>query len=466
MSNNGILNIFSQNLYRNYNQKSSLNDTSPFMSFENRLIPHSLKEAARLLCFSFLTDANVNAVIESTVGYPLTYFAFLNDPSKEVKEFWRELLRKVGLKHHNFNIGIDYFLYGNAAGSIFEPFDRYMTCSGCNNEYNTSTNLPEKWKWEGNKFKISCPKCKTFKLVSKVTDKKIKNTKKLIAGINLIRWNFFDLEVSEHPYSGEKNWWHVVPARTIKEFNNKNLDFISKTPIKIIEAIQKKLSGKSEQARIKFTKDEIKTIQRPLPSMPNGQMSGWGLPLAIAALRDLFFKTTIRRAQAVILQENIVPFRIVSPAQTGIEPHLVDNERFKDEFDKNFQAWKINPQHAMISTIPAQIQQMGGDSKALNMFAEIQIVNQDIIKAMNTSKALMDGDMTFSGGSVALRMFENSLMTYIEKIQEMNDDIIEKIANILGIPAVKVKYVPFKMGEDPQTKAALDGLNQRGKLSD
>lgn len=468
-TNSGAIGLLNNGIYANYNQSSSLNYPSPWLSLEKHLIPSSFKKAAELICHAFLNNGTINSVIESNAGYPLTKFTFLDNPSEELKESWNNIFTKLKFKSHNYKVGIDYFLFGNGASSVYEPFERYMTCFKCNTVYNTSSkNLAQKWKWVNNKFKIHCNKCKKFEDVSHVTDKPIQNPKKALEKLALIRWNIFTLEVDEHPYSGEQTWVHVVPQRHLSKFVGKgDLKFIEKTPIKIIEAIQAKLQGKSDKAQIEIDQNSISTIQRPMPSMPKGELSGWGLPLAISALRDFSFLTITTRAQTVILHENIVPFRIISPGGiAGAEPHLIDNEKFKKEFEENFQLWRSNPQHAMISSIPAQIQQMGGDSKALNMFAEKQIINQDIIRALNTSKSLMDGDMTFSGGSVALRMFENSLTTYIQGTEELNQKNIHKIAEILRIKPVKVAYLPFKMGEDPQTKQMLMNLNASSKLSD
>jgi len=459
----GSLSTWNNSLFGNYNYASSLAYPAPFLNYEKHLIPESFRKAAELLCHHFFTDSNINSGIEVMSVYPITEFMYPNKPKKEIREKWDEILRKKKLKSFNKKQGIDYFLYGNTAVSLYKPFQRHGTCVKCNSKYNLNSTLT-KWEFKSLKFKVFCSKCKSKQELVNIKDIPLSGLNAL-KKINLIKWNIFDLTPREHFTSSEKKWRLTIPQKTVNEIIAGDSWYISLTQIDFIEAVQSWKAGTSNKPEIEFDENQIMVIQRPMPSMPGGEMLGWGLPLAISALRDLMFKNTIRRAQSVLLYENILPFRIFSPQQISADPSLVDNGAWVNNLQFNYQAWRKNPQHIMTSGVPINIQQAGGDGKILSMFPEMQLLDKNILKSINTPAGIIEGNLTFSGGSIALRVFENTLINFTSELDESNTWIVEQIAEIIDFEKVEVAYMPFKTGDDPQYKQLQANAAEKGWIS-
>lgn len=447
----------------NYSQGSSLSYPAPFLNYEKHLVPDSYKKAAELMCHYFFTDPNINSSVEIKAVYGITQFMFFDDPKDDIKKKWDEIFREKKLKAFNKKEGIDYFLYGTTGCSVYKPFERHVKCIKCNNSYNLNL-ATTNWVFKNMSFKVACHKCKSMQKTHSIEDRPVTGINAL-KDINFIKWNIFDLEPREHFLAGKKRWRYKIPTSIQNEIQKGDKWFIGKTPIEFIQAVQAFKSGKSTICAIDFDEENIMVIQRPMPSTPNGEMLGWGLPIAISALRDLLFKNTIRRAQAVLLYENILPFRIFSPAQVAKDAAGQDNASWVANLQNNYQLWRRNPQHIAITGIPVNIQQSGGDGKVLSMFPEMQLLDKNILKAGNTASGIIEGDMTFSGGSVALRVFENSLLDFLTEVDESNNWKIKQVASIIMLEYIKFAYMPFKTGDDPQQKQLMASAAESNLIS-
>jgi len=208
-------------------------------------------------------------------------------------------------------------------------------------------------------------------------------------------------------------------------------------------------------------------MSRPIPSMPGNSLenSGWGLPLVTSSLRDYFFKNIMRRAQAMVLYEHIIQFRVFSPSFVEGNSSLVPLATWQKEVMTNYLKWRKNPMHIMTSPIPLNVQQIGGGGKALTLFAEIQMTDNNIIKGMNVPRELVEGGLTYSGSSVSLRMLENILMDYVHRSERLVNWIMKKVSDIIHLKYIKAHYLPFKMADDIQLKSLLVNMAQSEMIS-
>jgi hypothetical protein len=448
----------------NYGYSSSLSYPAPFLNYEKHLVPNSYKMAAELLIHHFFTDGNVNSAVEVMSVYSITDFMFSEDPKEEIRKKWESIAEKKKFKSFNKRQGLDYFLLGMCASSVFKPFIRKGNCIKCGLEYNLNSPLTN-YIFKGLEFRVLCKKCKSRQKLINLKDTLIMGAEAL-KKISLIKWNIFNLEPRVHFLSEAKQWRYNIPRNVQEEIMKGEKWFIEQTPLDFIEAVQAFKAGRSgNKCAVDLDEDRIIVMQRPMPSMPNGEMLGFGMPIAISALRELLFKNTIRRAQSVILYENILPFRIFSPQQTSQDPTFNDNAAWVASLQNNYQLWRKNPQHISITAIPVNIQQAGGDGKILSMFPEMQLLNKEIKNSMNVPAGLLEGEMTFSGGSVALRIFENTLINYTSDLNESNNFHINEIADVIRLEPVKMDYMPFKTGDDPQMKQLLANATQSNWMS-
>ncbi len=445
----------------NFGGTQGLNFPSPFLDFESTKIPASIKEIFELLIHAYLTDSNINPAIENIASYPITTLALETDDDveKDHKDKWEEILEEVlDVRNFNISVGFDYFLYGNAFVSVYEPFDRYLKCEECGLEHNTKYPAT-KWKWKNLRFIVKCTKCEDF-YPATIVDKVSENAN----DINLIRWSPYHIRIESNPTSGKRFYWYDIPEWIKQKIIKGDPLYILDTPIEFIEAVVNTMRGKGH-CSIKFKPEKIFAMQRPMPSMPGDASAGWGIPLATSSLRDYYYKNIMRRAQAMVLYEHIIPFRIFSPSYVENPTTMLPLATWQKEIMTNYLKWRKNPLHIMTAPIPLNVQQVGAQGKALALFPEIQLTDGNIIKGMNIPREFVEGGLQYSGSSVSLRMLENILLDYIHRSERMINWIMKKVGRIIKLSYLKASYVPFKMADDIQLKSLLDQMHTNGKIS-
>lgn len=465
----GPLHSWSEMNYANYSPSSSLNYPSPFLNFESYSIPKSLKEIFSFAFHSYLTDSNINPAIEKLAAYPLTSIIYKSQIDKNEKKVWNYIFNNVlEIRNFLYLIGLDFLLYGNALGYLFVPFKRYIHCAKCKGNKRDINQPNVNWEWKNNDFHYHCPDCGLMKAI--VEDAPIgtiennSDVKKHVKDFRLRRFNIFNIRIEEHEITGKKTYYYklseTMKARVLKG----EKDYINETPIRFIQVIQAHIK-KRKNCEIKLDNDKIKGLHRPMPSSPEEGLSGWGLPIVICSLRDIFFKNVMRRAQAVVLNEHIVPFRIFSPITAGNDPLDLSLATWKEEITENLLLWRKNPQHIMTSPIPIEAQQIGGQGKALSMASDIDQSDYSIIKGLGTPREFVIGGLTWSGSSMSLRMLENGMTYQIENFEDIMNWSAETVSDYISLKAPEVGLKPFKSADDSQEKQGLMALFDRKLVS-
>jgi hypothetical protein len=436
------------------------------LKFEENYIPKNGKELFNLLAHGYYTDSNINSVIENMSAYPITKLQFLK-PSciKEdsifegLRQFWENLLtKKLDIRVFNISMGYDYNLYGNAFAVVYRPFDRWLLCSHCSLGHNTRISSTI-WRWKHAKFQINCQHCKQW-VDAGILDKPVADPTK----IKFVRLSPFNIEIKHNHVTGSNRYRYTIPNDVRAAILAGDPDHLLNDPSEIIKAVQGNIK-KGVEPVIEFNEDNIFAMQRPAPSLPGQSSVGWGMPPAVSALRDVFFKNIMRRAQAMVLHEHIIPFRIFSPSYVESPSPLVNLGTWRSQLESSYYKWRSNPLSIMTSPIPVNVQQVGAQGRALTLFAEIQETDKSTIKALKVPREFVEGGLTYSGSSVSLRMLENILMDFVQRSNRMVSWLIKKISVHINLIAVEAEYTPFKMADDVQQKQILLNLYDRSLIS-
>lgn len=440
---------------------TGLNFPSPFLDFESTKVPGSVKEIFELSAHAYMTDSNINPTIENISSYPITHLTFETEDSKDdaIKDKWEDICEDVfDIRSFNVKVGYDYHLYGNSYVSVYEPFERFLVCTNCNHSHNTK--YPQtKWKWKNLDFWVNCEKCGDFHKAT-FYDTPIDD----IEEINLIRWSPFLIDINHNPVTGKSEYWYDLPSSIRQKILSGDPLHLLEDPPEFIDAVVGAERGKGV-AKIKLNRNKIFALQRPMPSMPGDSSMGMGMPLITSSLRDYFFKNIMRRAQAMVLYEHIIPFRVFSPSYVESPSTMLPLATWQKEVMTNYLKWRKNPLHIMTSPVPLNVQQIGAQGKALTLFPEIQMTDGNIIKGMNVPREFVEGGLQYSGSSVSLRMLENVLRDYVKKSEKLVNWILKKIGKIIKLKTLKASYVPFKMADDIQLKSLLVSLAQNKMVS-
>ena len=282
---------------------------------------------------------------------------------------------------------------------------------------------------------------------------------KTIDNLKFVRWAPENIDIDYNPVTGSSEYYYKMPAKVKSQLVAGNKHLLKDIPVVFLESLQKK-------KRIKLDPTNLFHFKRP--SLAEDDM-GWGKPIILPALKEIYYLQTLKRGNEAICNEHIVPKKAIYPANTTtLDPYTQMNlGKWKGQMEGQIKKWKSDPNHIGVFPIPIGYQELGGNARALLLTPEMRFLEETIINSLGVPLEFIKGGSTFTSGSVSLRIVENHFITYRELLSDfMNYFLISKLENLLNYPSVKVNFKTFKMADDAQSKQLAINLNQMGKISD
>lgn len=430
-----------------------VNYPSPFFDVAHTYLPVTVKQMFRWCRYYFLTNPLINSVVFKMAEYPITDI-LIDHENSAVTNKWTEYFQDH-LRYRAFQVevGLDYFTYGNAFVSIGYPFKKYLTCTKCEHSA-PAEKIRANWQFTNYNFRLTCPKCGNIGDAA-VQDFYFRNP----SGIKMIRWNPEDIEITYNDITGEYTYFYTIPATVRNDIVIGKKDVLEQIPQVFIAALR-------EQKGIVFSKDNLFHLRRPTLATHD---RGWGIPLLLPVLKDVFYLQLMKKAQESILMEHIVPLRILFPqAGSGTsDPYTTVNlVDWREHVAAEIARWRYDNNYIPILPLPVGNQTIGGDGKALLLAAEIAQWSDQVVTGMGVPLEFVKGGMSYAGTNVSMRMLENAFLGYILRHKAMSRWVMQEVSNFLRWPQAKIRFKPFKMADDLQRKAFDFQLNQAGKLSD
>jgi hypothetical protein len=282
---------------------------SPFFDIAHTYLPMTIKHMFRWCRYYYLTNPLIAAVINKMAEYPLTDIVYDTD-SKGVKNLWQNCLENdLDLRSFLIDVGIYYFCYGNAPLSLYHPTIKWLKCPNC---YAWEPARKADYRFTDYKYRMTCAKCGNVG-VAEVQEQPLKTT----TGMRLILWNPEDIDIHFNPISSSATYYFNLPLSVRNELTIGKRQSIEEIPQIFMDAAKE---GKS----IVFSRDNIFHLRRP--SILTGSYDrGWGTPLMMPVLKDVFYLQIMKKAQESILVERILPLTAIFPQQpTGsADPYCV-----------------------------------------------------------------------------------------------------------------------------------------------
>lgn len=474
--------MFLGGMGRSMLQKTMMGE-SQFYAFEQFFLPKTIKELFRFCAYTYMTNDAVNPAIEKLAEYPITDFTYspIIHSAKDTPEYTDEYKSKEAVttawenlfdnhlmaKGFAIKISSNYYVYGNAFVSVYQPFDRILICGNpkCREHYPIGTLKHGKdWEWERAKLNFVIKKCHKcgFKGAAKVKDEISNDARR----VNLISYYPGNIDIDYDPYSGAKEFYYTVPEDEVDKIKKGNELRLRHTPWDIIEAIRLSGNSKKNPPKIKLRKDNIFHLKRDSIDMP-GSESPWGMPIIVSVLRNVYYLNMMKRAQTALMMDHILPFRFMYPlndngANTMMPMDLGD---WRKRMERELRKWKRDPLYVMLTPVPVGKDQMGGDGKALMLFPEMQMVKEDIINGLNVPLEFIKGGLQYTGTSVSLRMLENMLLGQVAQVVKCFKWIAKRVSRITGMEYVEVNLRKFKMADDIQMRQLFFQMWQTQAIS-
>lgn len=420
-------------------------------------MPPSWKQLLEWCRHYYLTNSLINVVIHKMSEYPITETIIDLDETQgsSLKSFWENFLSTT-LRYRAFQIevGLDYFGYGICITTIHFPFNKILICGNkkCKHHHQAKTT---RYKWKNLEYIIRCAKC-GHEGPAAVMDAVVRDASK----IRLERWNPSDVNVSPGFAGSDTLYTFKIPARVRTDITLGRKRILDSIPDAYIEAMKKNQD-------IAFLPENVFVMRRPILSQST---EGWGMPLILPVLKDIYYMQVLRKSQEILAQEHIVPLRVVFPQAQGAtsDPYAtVSLSNWKRQMQAELDKWRQDPNYIPILPFPIGNQSIGGDVKALEIYQELDMQAKQVVAGMGVPPEFVFGGMSFSGSNVSMRMLENTFISYrIDHDNMLNNFVLRRVAHFMQMKPVRAHMRRFKMADDLQRQNMFMNMNQAGKLSD
>lgn len=424
-----------------------------FFDLAQQYMPPTIKELFRWCTFYYYNSPLIGSTITKISRYPITDLIF-EDEHESKRDTWDTILNKhLKIKDRLMEINLDYHAYGNAFVSLHLPFTRFLECTSCGHRINIT-----QAKWHFNSasysFNLNCQKC-NMASAAKVHDVPYKDIK----GIRIIRWNPENIAVKYNEYTGRRIYMYSVPYKLRNAIMRGDKDILEDIPMVVLEALR-------SRRMIRFNNDNFFHLKRPTLAE---QDQGWGKPLIIHVLKDMYYLYTLRRAQEAIALEHIVPFDIIYPMPNAQQdPYIhTDLANWRQRIEEIIRKHRRDPNFKAVIPIPVGFGRLGGDGKAMMLTPELNYLTQTIVGGMGIPQEFLFGGLNFTGSSVSLRTLENDFIQNRSQLLDFVYWLKEKVRLWTNKPDIGgIRFADFRMADDIQRNQQLIGLNAQQKVSD
>lgn len=422
-----------------------------FFDLSQQYMPPTIKELFRWCTFYFYNSPLIGSAIKKMSRYPITDL-IIEDEHDTIRKLWDHIFNKcLKMKVRLLEVNLDLHVYGNCFVSLHLPFTRLLKCKSCG-----FTAPINQWKWSFRNYGFHgpCDKCGLDGDLE-VKDKPYKDQK----AIRLIRWSPENIEIKYNEYTGKAIYLYTVPRKLRMAVQSGDKDIIEELPLIVLQAVK-------EEKKIKMNQDNFVHLKNPTLAE---QDQGWGKPIIIHVLKDMFYFYTLRRAQEAIALEHIVPFDVIYPMPNAqMDPYVHTNlGSWRSQIEGIIERHRKDPNFKAVIPIPIGFGRIGGDGKALLLGPEIQNLNQTIVGGMGIPLEFIMGGLNWTGSSVSLRTLENDFIQNRSQLLDLVHWVKDKVRIWLSCPDLAdVRFADFRMADDVQRNQQLIGLNAQGKLSD
>lgn len=402
---------------------------SPYLNLSDYQIPRNMRDVFKWCRYFYKFDSLIGGAVNALARFPVTDIILEDmenlpkgwDPKKDspTLSMYQQTFKDLKLADELLKIGIDYWLYGNCF--IFGEFEDKSL------EPETGTDL----RWS-----------RMFRLdPSKVT---------------------IDLD----PLTQEKTYkWEVPPKikRIVRE--KKPLDKFNSIPDIIKQAVK-------ENKAVVLNSNNVYHFAREGES---GDGSVWGTPLILNVMKQLAYRNLLRQAQEAIAREHIVPFRVYYLEPTERMDPMANWNNVASSFGSQLEQAAKDPNYKVVSPVPVNVLNLGGQGRALMLTPEIDQLQSEILAGMGVPREFIFGGVSYSAASISLRTLENQFITYRSLIIDfINNFVIKRMAEVRGewfseddnIFLINAKLADLKMQDDIQQKQMVINLNAANKASD
>lgn len=432
----------------------------PFFDIASTRLPKSRRKLLEMCYLFATTHPQLGPIVSKLAKFPITKVVLSFDQEIEgdkriddLKRSWLDTIeRELDFYAQAEAAGLDFFAFGNAFITVHRPFKRSWTCQTCDHSQPGESIKGLQVRNKG--FVAHCEHCKSPRPM-KGSDEYIESSD----GLRIVRLNPMNIEIVSYQLTGHKEYIYEVPTeirRAIRRKPKPNMRLINRTPWVYIEAAL-------EDRKILFEEDSICHMWQPGPS---GMDDGWGHPILLPGLKDAYLNQVYKKADETLANERLVPLRWVFPQATSQDPlSTINLRKFTGFLGQGIRAWRRDKNLVLPSPFPVGTAQLGGEAAQFNTAPLRQLAISEIISSTGMPAGFLSEGMTWSGGSVQLRMLENMLNGYLRALNKLLHFIVKQVSIVTNRVRPIATLKPFRMIDDVQMLSFLMQLADAREVS-
>ena len=424
---------------------------SPFFDVGDTYMPSTIAETFRWCEYYQLTHSVVSTVTSRLAAYPVTDL-IIEDENEGVAMKWRDFYSRI-IKYRTTLVesNLNRYTYGIVLHTLALPFVKMLHCRSCRNVMKAKDAGDKKvMRWRGVQFYLQCPKC-GHDGPATVVDDHIKSPEK----IRLVRWSPHVIDIDVNEITGKTRYYYKMPSRLKNQIMLGKPDIIYSVPQVFLDAV------KNDKA-VLIDPDKIFHAVRPGITRSTKD-SGYGQPLILPVLKDLYLLQILKKSQEAVALEHIVPMRVLYPQVTtdGNNIYAMGSlPGWQKEVATQVNMWKKDHNYMPVMPFPVGYQLIGGQGRSMLLHQEMRVYTDQIVAGMGVPTSFYYGEAAYSGASVNLKSMENEFMGNRIDMQRLIIFIRDQVAAFLGWPKSSMRQKPFKMADDIQR--ATHEMNMAG----
>lgn len=423
-------------------------DANPFCDMASQYIPQDLDEIFELVELMYLTMPPFKAVSERLVRYFLTDIV-VSGASDDEREKYEDLFdKKLHMIQQLALLGDNYKVYGNAFASVYFPFDRWLSCPECGTQYHNKS-LRYKFDSKTGDFVCTCPKCKH----TGPFERDDRRNKTDLEKVKIIHWNPKNISIRVHPISGEIEYYYRLEQKFIDKVVEGDRFYLDTTPWALVRLCLK--AGKGKASYFRFNPGAIFHLKSG--SLAGLDIRGWGIPPLLTQFKLAYYIQTLRRYDEALAWDFIMPFRILSPANSGNGDGqdsltLVNMQQFKSYIQDMVNKHRQDPTVISVAPFPIQYQMVGGEAKQLSPKDNEAQAMTELMNATGYPQDLYSGTLALQAAPVALRLMEKQENAMVDGFNSFLQDVADKVCHYFDWDPAEVELRSITLADDLERK--------------
>ena len=434
---------------------------NPFRTYSNFVYPRTMKDVLVWASYLWERNASYRTSIQKVVSYFVSDIKVVQgDDSSTVdtdaiNAFKSLLVENYGMLQLVLQFGEELAAMGNVFVSAERVFTRELVCPTDNCGWQMRLKSLRKgvdYNWDGKNFVGKCPKCGK-RVKWKINDSKTQDPEG--RRIRFVFRSAEDMQVQFNRLTGTYCYLYKLPEDIATAIRRGDRAYLEDSPQVFIEAAVK------GEPYIEFPPDMFYAARTHTLSNMDRLYKGWGLPLFMTAFDNIVRQQHLDKFNEAVMFDYIIPRRIISPApqnlQAGIDANRMpmSGSAWCNMMSTALRGGVANPTQWVISPVPVQQQQVGGDKSVIPteyMEYEKSQMQEDI----GLPQEMRQTNFQVVAPTMGLRMFERRWVHFGKSL----GGLVKWAGNIV---AAAHQYEDMKCGLD-MTSFVEDDLNRQTAL--